>query len=332
MHRCRAAEERIQLRAAYERGMNVDNFDSGAGVEDVVREEVANVLPRRYSTKAGVLNDRHGKTGGDYDLVIFNAGWTPVIKAGATAQSRRVHLPIEGVYAVGEVKQTLDFVTLDDAMRKLIVAHRLFRPPTSRHRIVENWELDRCSHGLTNPLYSFVLATRLAPGIEFEALIRRFVEINQQVRRLELVRSLCVLGHGTVHWVYRDEAGNIQPALFMGDDLKETLDIGLEPSRDAGPAFFTQLRSLMLHLYHCVLAPEDVAACYGPSAATIRVPSPEEELTHSPVTRATPSESVPWDVEWNPLWSGEVDEVLGAHTESRSNSEAKESQDHDNAQ
>src|SRR5262249_21252049 len=151
--------------------------------------------------------------------------------AGAVTGSRRVHLPIEGVYAVGEVKQTLTYASLDAALEKLVIAHRLHRPPTSASRIVENRELDACKHGLTNPLYSFVLATRLEEGISFDAVIRRFVEINQGLRRLEIVRALCVLGKGTIHWVTRDNSGEIRPTLLMGHDLHQPLEIGFESSR-----------------------------------------------------------------------------------------------------
>lgn len=292
--------------------MGVDNYDSGPGVEDIVREELTNLLPSRYATKAGVLNDSFGQTGGDYDIVVFNAQWVPEIKAGATAGSRRVHLPIEGVYAVGEVKQTLTYASLDAALEKLVVAHRLHRPPTSRTRIVENRELTGCRHGLTNPLYSFVVATRLAEGLSFDAVVRRFVEINQHLRRLEIVRALCVLGVGTVHWVCQDGAGELKPALFIEEDLQAVLSIGFEASDDGNRAFYSLVRNLMTHLYHSVLAPEDIAAKYGALENRIRVPS-TDELCHHAFARPVNSPSVPWDYEWNPFGSNEVDRSLGAH-------------------
>ncbi|WP_437807025.1 DUF6602 domain-containing protein [Sorangium sp. So ce1078] len=292
--------------------MGIDNYDAGPGVEDIVREELMQLLPSRYTTKAGVLNDSLGQTGGDYDIVVFNAHWVPEIKAGATAGSRRVHLPIEGVYAVGEVKQTLTYRNLDAALEKLVVAHRLHRPPTSRTRIVENRELTGCRHGLTNPLYSFVVATRLAEDLSFDALVRRFVEINQHLRRLEIVRALCVLGVGTVHWVYHDSSDELKPALFMDDDLQAVLRIGFEPSDEGNCAFYSLVRNLMLHLYHSVLAPEDIAAKYGASANSIKVPA-TDELSHHAFSRPVNSPSVPWGYEWNPFGSSEVDRSLGAH-------------------
>jgi len=315
LHRCQVIEERIQLRARHEQARNIDNFDSGPGVEDIVREEISNLLPARYSTTAGVLCDSHGQTGGDYDLVVFNSDWVPNTKAGAATTSRRVHLPIEGVYAVGEVKQTLDYRTLDDAMEKLVIAHRLYRPPTSANRIVENRELDSCQHGLTNPLFSFIIATRLREGVELDQIVRRFVEINQELRRLHVVRCLCILGVDTLHWVFTHDEGDLRPALFMGEDLFEDLTIAIESSGDTQSAFYAFIRLLLLHLYHSVLAPEDIASKYGPAESTIMIPSPDDELIHSACSRPTRSPSVPWDMEWDPFGTTRVDATLGAHVD-----------------
>lgn len=312
--RCNAAEKRILAGASYEEEMNIDNFDSGNGVEDTVRLELAAVLPNRYALTRGVLSDRYGKTGGDYDIVIFNGQWTPQIKSGATPESRRIHLPIEGVYAVGEVKQTLSFKTLDAALEKLVIAHRLHRPPTGRTRVVENLELGGCRHGLRNPLFSFIVATRLAPEHSLDAIIRRFVEINQRLRRLEMVRALCVLSVGTVAWVYLSEDGQIYPSLLMDSDLNEALKIGLETATADASAFYTLARTLLLHLQHSVLAPEDIPAHYGPTTNGIKVPN-SEELTHHAHARPNDDPSKPYDYEFSPFGHTHVGHELGAHAD-----------------
>ena len=120
MMTCQVAQRRIVARTEAETGFNIQNFDSGLGVEDIVREELGNLLPQRYSIAGGVVNDRSGRTAGDCDLVIRDHMWSPIIKPGATAQSRRAHFPIEGVYAAVEIKQTLGFKRLDEAMAKLV--------------------------------------------------------------------------------------------------------------------------------------------------------------------------------------------------------------------
>ena len=277
LKRCLAVEKLIHLRAQAEQDMNIDNFDSGIGVEDIVRDELGKILPSRYSTEHGVLVDRYGKTGGDYDLIVFNESWFPRVRAGATEASRRSYYPIEGAYAVGEIKQTLDYQTLDAALKKLVVAHRLSRPATHARRLVENRESSSCMHGLSNPLYSFVLGVNLAKGLAFEDLINRFYDINKQLKRLEVVRALCVLGHGTVIWGFRDSVkGGITPALFMLEDLYEPIVPSYHHVKDITSALFALLGNLMLHLFHSVLAPEDIAVLYGPSTRTVKAPKADE--------------------------------------------------------
>ena len=125
---CQLAQNRITSRSEAEVSFNIFNFDSGSGVEDIVREELTNLLPERYSVDAGVVNDRHGNTAGDCDLIIRDQIWSPVIKLGATSGSRRFHFPIEGVYAAAEIKQKLGFAELDAAMKKMTILSRLERP------------------------------------------------------------------------------------------------------------------------------------------------------------------------------------------------------------
>lgn len=270
--------------------MNIDNFDSGPAIEDIVRDEFAKILPARYSVRAGVINDRYGNTVGDSDVIIHNEIWFPVVKAGATTESRRAHLPIEGVYAVGEVKQTMDYRSLDEAMEKLVTCHRLYRPPTFAYRLVENRESNACIHGLTNPLYSFVIATDLKRGLDLDKVVERFFFINKTLERNEVVRALCVLGHGTITWGIRDEAKReTKPALFMLEDLYEPIIPVYHRMPKVESALYALIADLLLHLYQSVLAPEDIAPGYGPMAQeSVSVPtSPEIALPPDPQRLAT---------------------------------------------
>ena len=67
---CQAAQTRIINEAENERKFNIDNYDSGPGVEDIVRQEVSKLMPRRYCVDAGVVNDQKGQTAGDFDIVV----------------------------------------------------------------------------------------------------------------------------------------------------------------------------------------------------------------------------------------------------------------------
>lgn len=273
LRRCAGAEALIRARAQLEKVMNIDNFDSGPGVEDIIREEIRQLLPARYPVRAGVINDRNGKTAGDFDLAIFNEQWFPAVKAGATQESRRAHLPIDGIYAVCEIKQSLDFDVLDAAMEKLVMCHRLHRPPTYAYRLTENREGSSCKHGLTNPLYSMIIATDLREGIDLDEVVERFFDINTTLARLEVVRALCVLGHGTVTWGYWHSNTEVRPARFMLEDLYEPVFPVYHKMPESPSALYSLIVDLSLHLYHSILAPEDIVAHYGPNEFNNRIPA-----------------------------------------------------------
>jgi hypothetical protein len=118
---------------------------------------------------------------------------------------------------------------------------------------------------------------QLAKELTFEELINRFYDVCKQVKRLEVVRALCVLGHGTVVWGFKDtDRHEIRPALFMLEDLYEPILPAYYDAKEVGSALFALIANLMLHLYDAVLAPEDIAVLYGPSTREIKAPKTED--------------------------------------------------------
>ena len=169
---CKAIQSRIVSEAEIERKFNIDNYDSGPGLEDIIRRELSQLLPHRYSVDAGVVNDQDGRTAGDYDVLIQNLAWAPVVKLGATPDSRRFHYPVESIYSAFEVKQTLGFQELDQAMEKLVKLSRLNRPNNPYGHITENQHitfLDKEGYSL-NPLQTVVLGARIPEGVSFRDL------------------------------------------------------------------------------------------------------------------------------------------------------------------
>jgi hypothetical protein len=281
--RCAAAEELILLRADAERRMAIHTFDSGLPTEEIVREQLRELLPRRYAIRTGTVVDSEGFTAGDCDLLVFNDIWFPIIKAGPTVDSRHLLLPVEGLYAVGEIKQTLSAGTLDKACEKLVKCHRLQRPRTYAHRMTENREECDCTHGLKNPLYSFVLALNLDSSITFEDLVNRFFDICRGLKRLEVIRCLCVLGHGTVVWGFDDpDCGERRPALFMEADLFHPIYPVYSRAASGNGALYPLVSNLLLHLFHTVLAAEDIAARYGPRVANVKIPTDRQNISLQP--------------------------------------------------
>lgn len=267
--RCLAIESSIRSANHAERNSSIDTFDSGLATEDIIRDSIQSILPSRYHVTSGTVVDASGLTAGDMDIVIFNSHWFPEIHAAATAKTRKKLLPFEGVYAVGEVKQTLTQKSLDAAMHKLVTCHRLTRAPSSGGRISENRELTSNGRGIYNPLYSFLIAVETDE--DFKSLINRFFDINRSLKRRDVVRAMCVLGQGTVVWAYR-EKDQSKSALFMSDDLSLPIFPAYFEARSGTPALYSLSENLLLHLYHSILAPEDVVSRYGPNFRGVKVP------------------------------------------------------------
>ncbi|MFN7140276.1 MAG: DUF6602 domain-containing protein [Limisphaerales bacterium] len=268
--RCCQIEERIILRARAEKEGVIDNFDSGAGVEDILREEMARLLPSRYSVRCGSIDDRYGRTAGDCDVVIFNDHWFPFIRAGAAEISRNCHFPIEGVYSVIEIKSSLSFSILDDAMSKRVACSRLHRPITPKNRITENRSGVECSHSVVNPLYTAVVAVGLAPKITFEDVINRFFLLCKKLQRHEVVRSLCVLGEGTVTWGVRGP-NEWQPAMFV-DDYDKPIFPTYHQKDSIGSALYPFANDLLLNLWQSLLSPENLQTKYGLGKSSVKTP------------------------------------------------------------
>jgi hypothetical protein len=152
----------------------------------------------------------------------------------------------------------------------LFVATASFGPLCLETDLTENRDLDACPHGISSPLYSFVVAT--CAGDELQSLVERFFDINRSLKRLEVVRSLCVLGQGTVTWGFRSADGP-KPALFMSEDLKVPLFPAFLPAEVCESPLYAFIENLVLHLYHSVLGPEDIVSRYGPINRGVRVPT-----------------------------------------------------------
>jgi hypothetical protein len=277
--RCDQIEREIISRVAYEKDFNEHAFDSGLAVEEIIRQALRELLPKRYSVQAASVSDSKGYTAGDCDVVIFNDFWFPVVKSGATQESRKVYLPIEGIYAVLEVKQSLTAKSLEDAMRKLVVCHRLFRPPAPYDRLVENDQRNACTHYISNPLFSAVIAAGLGGGWDRDEAVERFIRINQMLPRTDVVHSLCILGQGTIVWSYQKDSSsdptrpeNLTPARFMTEDRYAELIPIYGQIDPADSPLYGLVYTLLGHLFASVLAPENVAVHYG-HGEQVRVPS-----------------------------------------------------------
>lgn len=264
--RCRWIEVSLRVRADAEIAMRAQNWSSGPAIESIFREELGKILPRRYQVTCGTLSDRNGATAGDCDVVIFNDTWFATVKQRATADDRQHVMPIEGAYAVLEVKQTLSLQTLRDAMGKLVTCNRLYRPLAPINQVVENRSFTGQSNRVGNPLFSAVVATRRDPTVPLADLVNLFVAINQCLLRSEMVGCLCILGEACYFWGWVPQGSTeANIATFFGPEDREQslMLIQAVPDDDESP-LGALISRLYGHVTNSVLSgAPDIPSHYG---------------------------------------------------------------------
>ena len=260
---CQAIQSRIVNEAEIERRFNINNYDSGPGIEDIVRRELSQLLPDRYSVGAGVVSDQDGRTSGDHELLIRDRFWAPAVKLGATQDSRRFHYPVESIYSALEIKQTIGYHELDQAMEKLVTLSRLNRPENPYGHITENQHitfLDRSGFTL-NPLQTVVLGTRIQKGVSFHDLAMRFGRINAELDRHEMVRELCVFDQGVAMYMVEGGSSGYVESEFMRDRQEELVMAIYDQEPDN--AFYLLFIHTLGHLTRSVLQIHDLHRRYG---------------------------------------------------------------------
>ncbi len=259
---CRGVEARIVSEAQFEKTFNIENFDSGPGVENLVRSQLSRLLPSRYTVAPAVVVDSEGSTCGQCDVAIINSFWFPMLKVGATPESRRIHVAAESVYSIIEVKQRLTFASLDAAMKKIVSYKRLKRTKTDFGQLTENQHVRSFAAQrpgeCTNFRYDTILGV-IGGGDSFDELCGRFFAINATLAPAERVNALAVLGHGNACYVTIED-GNLVEALHLERPNLDCRGFRIDTKTDA---FYHMFTNLWYHLYLTILLPDRVKYGYG---------------------------------------------------------------------
>lgn len=88
-----------------------------------IEEFLARYLPNRYAVGSGIIIDSKGKTSDQIDVVIYDNQYTPTLLSQGTHR----FIPAESVYAVIEVKPTIDSEKLTYAGNKAASVRKLYR-------------------------------------------------------------------------------------------------------------------------------------------------------------------------------------------------------------
>lgn len=221
LHTCRNIEARIRAESDIEKSFNINNFDAGLGIEDIVREQFCTILPDRYAVTPGVVIDGDGDNCGECDIIIANRFWESLLKYGATDESRRVHIPVEAVYTVIEIKQTLTEDSLDDAMKKVVMYKRLERDRSEYGRLIENHVITDYNRFDASLNYRFdaILGVGCEEGTELD-LVKRFFYINEELEPAHQVNALVILGSGYARYLDQSSEGEIRDHLYPESNME----------------------------------------------------------------------------------------------------------------
>lgn len=126
-------------------------------------------LPERYSVDRGIVLDSEGQTSDQIDAVIFDRHYTPTL----LDQQGHRFIPAEAVYAVLEVKPTINKTYLDYAADKAASVRKLYRTST----VIKN------IYGTAKPVEHFpIVAGIVAIDVEWQdGLGKAFTENLQAI-------------------------------------------------------------------------------------------------------------------------------------------------------
>lgn len=186
----------------------------GDAMEQPVRKQLEQILPRGIGVGSGFIIDSDGGTSRQTDVVLYEKDICPVFSINNTPET--TYYPCEGVIAAGEVKSILDRASLQDAFEKIASVKRLqryevhdFMPhPTSGKPIV----LDRNYNSLHRPpiidvtegkefcetaqIFGFVLAGDLR--LQSDTLCEVFRELVQKTGDVLSPNLMSILNGGSL--------------------------------------------------------------------------------------------------------------------------------------
>jgi hypothetical protein len=97
--------------------------EKGGASEEIWRLLLRRHLPSRYQVDTGFIVDSAGAFSEQIDIIIFDRQYSPLV---FELGSRRI-FPAESVYAVFEVKQTIDAALIQYARQKVACVRKLHR-------------------------------------------------------------------------------------------------------------------------------------------------------------------------------------------------------------
>ena len=182
----------------------------GAGTEKGWDDVLRKILPGRYGLASGKVVDSRGHQSQQIDLIVYDAFYSPLLFTVANA----TFVPAESVYAMFEVKQTLNKAHLDASATKAASVRRLHRTSAL---IPNHFGLETRKDVKTWPVLGGILASASDWQIPFEDALES--HLRDQVLG-ETIDLGCALGAGafdTVREPIEDGRGLVSLSVSLPD-------------------------------------------------------------------------------------------------------------------
>jgi hypothetical protein len=118
-----SVEKRFLASLEYENQTHTHHGTHGDGTEDAWRKLLSEYLPGRYKVSKAFAVDHKGNISEQLDCLIYDAHFT----AKLWGEDNRVYVPAEAVYAIFEIKQSVNATHIADAHRKAASVRKLSR-------------------------------------------------------------------------------------------------------------------------------------------------------------------------------------------------------------
>ena len=187
----------------------------GAAMEQPVKKQLEQILPRGIAVGSGFVIDSEGGTSRQTDIVLYEKDICPEFSINNTPET--TYYPCEGVIAVGEVKSTLDKGSLEDAFKKIasvkkLKRYQIYHPaplPTGKRPIltrgygsVQGDEVLTVTEGdeipETNQIFGFVVEGNLR--VKEETSCEAFGELACATGDDQSLNMVVVLNGGLITW------------------------------------------------------------------------------------------------------------------------------------
>ena len=188
----------------------------GAAMEQPVRQQLEQILPRGIGVGSGFIIDSSKGTSRQMDVVLYEKDICPVFSINGTPET--TYYPCEGVIAAGEIKSSIGTNELKDCFRKIASVKRLRRHfvrfPIPNPDTGELYVLDRGYGTLrddslrdlakgqdrieSTEIFGFVVAGDIRMALE--TLCKSFLALSQEVGDPLSPNQLVVLSGGLVSW------------------------------------------------------------------------------------------------------------------------------------